>query len=178
MREEHVRVERAGVVGGGGCSHLGVRAVRRPKCALRLRRQLQGRILRLHRLPVVERVLPPALLARDARARPAAAARSPRITPSTQAPIFYFFPPSMVEALLPTPRLNHQPEDEAAVAQVQMSEAHLADPSVPVFWILPKGLITTIFPPFTSPPEAFTAGHKALNYVASAALMVVICLTT
>ena len=108
----------------------------------------------------------------------AAAARSPRITPSTQAPIFYFFPPSMVEALLPTPRLNHQPEDEAAVAQVQMSEAHLADPSVPVFWVLPKGLITTIFPPFTSPPEAFTAGHKALNYVASAALMVVICLTT
>ena len=106
------------------------------------------------------------------------AARSPRITPSTQAPIFYFFPPSMVEALLPTPRLNHQPEDEAAVAQVQMSEAHLADPSVPVFWVLPKGLITTIFPPFTSPPEAFTAGHKALNYVASAALMVVICLTT
>mmetsp|Transcript_10930 Transcript_10930/g.28763 ORF Transcript_10930/g.28763 Transcript_10930/m.28763 type:complete len:121 (-) Transcript_10930:55-417(-) len=93
------------------------------------------------------------------------------------APIFYFFPPSMVEALLPTPRLNHQPED-AAVAQVQMSEAHLADPSVPVFWILPKGLITTIFPPFTSPPEAFTAGHKALNYVASAAIMVVICLTT
>ena len=84
----------------------------------------------------------------------------------------------MVEALLPTPRLNHQPEDEAAVAQVQMSEAHLADPSVPVFWVLPKGLITTIFPPFTSPPEAFTAGHKALNYVASAALMVVICLTT
>ena len=110
--------------------------------------------------------------------RAAAAARSPRITPSTQAPIFYFFPPSMVEALLPTPRLNHQPEDEAAVAQVQMSEAHLADPSVPVFWVLPKGLITTIFPPFTSPPEAFTAGHKALNYVASAALMVVICLTT
>ena len=109
---------------------------------------------------------------------PSAAARSPRITPSTQAPIFYFFPPSMVEALLPTPRLNHQPEDEAAVAQVQMSEAHLADPSVPVFWVLPKGLITTIFPPFTSPPEAFTAGHKALNYVASAALMVVICLTT
>ena len=97
---------------------------------------------------------------------------------STQAPIFYFFPPWMVEALLPTPRLNHQPEDEAAVAQVQMSEAHLADPSVPVFWVLPKGLITTIFPPFTSPPEAFTAGHKALNYVASAALMVVICLTT
>ena len=84
----------------------------------------------------------------------------------------------MVEALLPTPRLNHQPEDEAAVAQVQMSEAHLADPSVPVFWVLPKGLITTIFPPFSSPPEAFTAGHKALNYVASAALMVVICLTT
>ena len=110
--------------------------------------------------------------------RAPAAARSPRITPSTQAPIFYFFPPSMVEALLPTPRLNHQPEDEAAVAQVQMSEAHLADPSVPVFWVLPKGLITTIFPPFTSPPEAFTAGHKALNYVASAALMVVICLTT
>ena len=109
---------------------------------------------------------------------PSAAARSPRITPSTQAPIFYFVPPSMVEALLPTPRLNHQPEDEAAVAQVQMSEAHLADPSVPVFWVLPKGLITTIFPPFTSPPEAFTAGHKALNYVASAALMVVICLTT
>ncbi len=94
------------------------------------------------------------------------------------APIFYFFPPSMVEAILPTPRLNHQPEDEAAVAQVEMSEAHLADPSVPVFWILPKGLITTIFPPFSSPPEAFTAGHKALNYVASAALMVVICLTT
>ena len=52
----------------------------------------------------------------------------------------------MVEAIPPTPRLNHQPEDEAAVAQVQMSEAHLADPSVPVFWILPKGLITTIFP--------------------------------
>ena len=77
MREEHVRVERAGVVGGGGCSHLGVRAVRRPKCALRLRRQLQGRILRLHRLPVVERVLPPALLARDARARPAAARAGP-----------------------------------------------------------------------------------------------------
>ena len=69
-------------------------------------------------------------------------------------------------------------EDEAAVAQVEMSEAHLADPSVPVFWILPKGLITTIFPPFSSPPEAFTAGHKALNYVASAALMGVICLTT
>ena len=77
----------------------------------------------------------------------------------------------MVEAILPTPRLNHQPEDEAAVAQVEMSEAHLADPSVPVFWILPKGLITTIFPPFSSPPEAFTAGHKALNYVASAVLM-------
>ena len=111
---------------------------------------------------------------------PSAAAVSPHhaSTRSTQAPIFYFFPPSMVEALLPTPRLNHQPEDEAAVAQVQMSEAHLADPSVPVFWILPKGLITTVFPPFTSPPEAFTAGHKALNYVASAALMVVICLTT
>ena len=104
--------------------------------------------------------------------------RSPRITPLTQAPIFYFFPPSMVEAILPTPRLNHQPEDEAAVAQVEMSEAHLADPSVPVFWILPKSLITTIFPPFSSPPEAFTAGHKALNYVASAVLMVVICLTT
>ena len=37
----------------------------------------------------------------------------------------------MVEALLPTPRLNHQPEDEAAVAQVQMSEAPRADPKLP-----------------------------------------------
>ena len=64
----------------------------------------------------------------------------------------------MVEALLPTPRLNHQPEDEAAVAQVQMSEAHLADPSVPVFWVLP-GPHHDDLPPFSS-PRSRTAGHK------------------
>ena len=70
------------------------------------------------------------------------------------------------------------PPNWAKFERCKRSTMTLADPSVPVFWILPKGLITTIFPPFSSPPEAFTAGHKALNYVASAALMVVICLTT
>ena len=79
----------------------------------------------------------------------------------------------MVEAILPTPRLNHQPEDEAAVAQVQMSEAHLADPSVPVFWILPKGLIDI---PALRRRRGPHRGPQGANCVASAVLMVVICL--
>ena len=94
------------------------------------------------------------------------------------AAIFYFFPPAVLEAILPTPRLNHQSEDPNAVASVELSAAHIEDPYIPIMYVVPKSLFTAAFPPFNAPVEALTSLHVAANYICSATFMAVICLTT
>ena len=88
---------------------------------------------------------------------------SPSSVAAPQAPIFYFFPPSALEAVLPAPRAGGATEDPEACARVSEQLARLTDPSIPILYVVPKALVTAVFPPFNAPPDNFNAFHTGLK---------------